>query len=152
MAFPYPVAIWREAPRSVKAALAVAEDFDAPRLIAVGDVVYESLASAGAEVWAAIVDGTTRRGAARFERRGARVRNPPGRITAEAWSAVAEVVARGGTVVVDGEEDLLAIPAILEAPIDSTVLYGLYLGALIAMPVRAYRWVAEALLRFFHPC
>lgn len=38
-------------------------------------------------------------------------------------------------VQVDGEEDLLAIPAVLLAPRGSLVLYGLYTGYLIAIPI-----------------
>ncbi|WP_252901667.1 DUF359 domain-containing protein [Vulcanisaeta sp. JCM 14467] len=50
----------------------------------------------------------------------------------------AMAMAMGGSRVliqVDGEEDLLAIPAVLLAPRGSLVLYGLYTGYLIAIPI-----------------
>jgi len=127
--------------------MAVAEDVGARRIVAVGDVVYENLLTHGVKPWAAIVDGVTRRGESVFDRRGPRVRNPPGMITGEAWSAVAHVVETGGVLLVDGEEDLLAIPAILESPSDALVAYGLYLGALVAIPVNAYRRPIEELAK-----
>lgn len=53
------------------------------------------------------------------------VSNPAGTITKEAWDAV--ILAISGTrasIKVKGEEDLLAIPAILNAPAGSHVVYG----------------------------
>lgn len=56
-------------------------------------------------------------------------RNPAGSITREAWDAVRKAFASKtpGPVrlEIDGEEDLLGIPAILEAPDGTAVLYGL---------------------------
>ena len=52
--------------------------------------------------------------------------NPPGTITTEAWLTVKKgVSARQKTrIVVDGEEDLLVIPAVIFAPEKSIVAYG----------------------------
>ncbi|MCW3981570.1 MAG: GTP-dependent dephospho-CoA kinase family protein, partial [Candidatus Bathyarchaeota archaeon] len=55
-----------------------------------------------------------------------RVRNPPGTITDEAWSAI-DRAAQGferTKIVVKGEEDLLALVAIIAVPEDSVVIYG----------------------------
>lgn len=54
------------------------------------------------------------------------VKNPAGMITEEAWGAVEEAIRseKRTKLVVHGEEDLLALPAILSSPIGSLVLYG----------------------------
>jgi len=52
--------------------------------------------------------------------------NPPGTITKEAWLAVKKGVSANQKtrIVVDGEEDLLVIPAVVFAPEKSMVVYG----------------------------
>lgn len=52
--------------------------------------------------------------------------NPPGTITEEAFKTVQEALKHDGRVkvVVEGEEDLLTLPAILFAPENSFVVYG----------------------------
>jgi uncharacterized protein (UPF0218 family) len=54
------------------------------------------------------------------------VTNPAGMITEEAWRAVEEAIRseKRTKLVIHGEEDLLALPAILSSPIGSLVLYG----------------------------
>lgn len=54
------------------------------------------------------------------------VTNPAGMITEEAWRAVEEALQseKRTKLVIQGEEDLLALPAILSSPIGSLVLYG----------------------------
>jgi len=54
-----------------------------------------------------------------------RVRNPAGIVTKEAWDAIKGALQHTEAVIyVDGEEDLLAIPAILESPDKSFIVYG----------------------------
>ena len=55
-----------------------------------------------------------------------RVKNPPGTITQEAISAVQEAMQkkRQTQIVVDGEEDLLTLIAVMYAPENSMVVYG----------------------------
>jgi uncharacterized protein (UPF0218 family) len=54
-----------------------------------------------------------------------RVRNPAGVITREAWDTIKEALKdREAVIFVDGEEDLLAIPAVLESPDNAFVVYG----------------------------
>ncbi len=52
--------------------------------------------------------------------------NPPGTITDEAWTAIRRALEHKGRtkVVIDGEEDLLTVVAVLSAPEDSLVVYG----------------------------
>ena len=54
------------------------------------------------------------------------ISNPAGMITEEAWRAVEEAIQseKRTKLVIHGEEDLLALPAILSSPIGSFVLYG----------------------------
>jgi uncharacterized protein (UPF0218 family) len=61
--------------------------------------------------------------AARAERR---VRNPAGLLTGRLRTAVHELVAKGGgLIVVDGEEDLGALALIESLPAGATVIYGI---------------------------
>jgi len=55
-----------------------------------------------------------------------RIKNPPGTITFEALNAVKEAFETSRTVkiIVDGEEDLLALLAIQYAPENSIIVYG----------------------------
>jgi len=54
------------------------------------------------------------------------IQNPPATITAEAWDAISRAVQsnRSVKIVVEGEEDLLTLPAIVCAPLGSAVIYG----------------------------
>jgi len=54
------------------------------------------------------------------------VKNPQGTITEEAIAAIQEALqsSRHAKIVIDGEEDLLTLIAIMQAPQDSFVLYG----------------------------
>jgi hypothetical protein len=54
------------------------------------------------------------------------VRNPAGTLTEEAWTVVKEALRgkRRTRVLVDGEEDLLTLVAVLCAPENSLVIYG----------------------------
>ena len=65
------------------------------------------------------------------------VRNPAGNITEEAWRGVEEAVQsdKSTKVMVQGEEDLLALPAILFSPVGSLVLYGQPKAGLVVVTV-----------------
>ena len=54
------------------------------------------------------------------------VRNPPATITEELLHAIRSAYSMDGRtlIIVDGEEDLAALPAVIEAPIGSAVVYG----------------------------
>ncbi|MBS7623317.1 DUF359 domain-containing protein [Candidatus Bathyarchaeota archaeon] len=101
-----------------------------PVVICVGDTVSRNAMNAGAASWVKIVDGREMRrqsGLSGF--RGSRVflaANQPGTISRMAWEAVSEAIMhKGSLVIIKGEEDLLTLPAILEAPENSIVVYGL---------------------------
>jgi pantetheine-phosphate adenylyltransferase len=106
-------------------------------LIAVGDIVAASAHQAGRMADINIIDGRTRRHlletahAVSFDKLSKRAtHNPPGVITYDAANAIWEAISDFETthaeqlIVVSGEEDLLAIPAILFSPLNSIVLYG----------------------------
>jgi len=51
-------------------------------------------------------------------------KNPRGTIQKEAWSTIKKAIKENKNVFVEGEEDLLVIPAVLLAPKNSLVVYG----------------------------
>ncbi len=102
------------------------------RLIAVGDVVAVELLAAGLrpdivvvdfKVMRAPVDDKTRRAIDAYEVRTMQVRNPAGTIKQELYSAF-ESIQPPAKIIVEGEEDLATLPAVLTAPIESVVAYG----------------------------
>ncbi len=122
---------------SLKAALAGSEP-----VIAIGDVVTRTCIEEGIPLRLAAIDGHTHRGSkdpghvedpakvlARHFDRVVRVVNPPATVTQEAWDAVAQAAADAGLgstlLLVDGEEDLLALPAFRLAPPGTKILYGM---------------------------
>jgi uncharacterized protein (UPF0218 family) len=101
-----------------------------PMVITVGDRVTETLGAMGRAPDVQVVDAKENR----KEReppdvpyaRLIKVENPAGSLTKEAIEGVREAF-RGKKpvrVLVDGEEDLVAIPAIALAPVSAVVLYG----------------------------
>lgn len=65
------------------------------------------------------------------------VKNPQGTITEEALTTIQEALTRNCRVkiVVDGEEDLLTLAAVLHAPEDSFVLYGQPIQGIVVVKV-----------------
>ncbi len=98
------------------------------RVICVGDTVCRNVVRAGETSWIKIVDRKEMRKETDFDFHGNRiliVENEPGTISQIAWEAVAEAIKhKGSLLIVRGEEDLLTLPAILEAPDNSIVVYG----------------------------
>lgn len=102
-------------------------------VITVGDVVSQSVDDAGIPVILKIIDQRNRRGPiAATPLQESAVKNQAGRIEQEAVLAYQQSLKKyfaehqTQTLVIDGEEDLLALPAILLAPMGSFVLYGQY--------------------------
>ena len=109
-------------------------------IVAVGDVVTYHLLEAGHTPAVALVDERTEResvdravksavlsdnGPAAFDTRCS-VSNPAGALTAELLTTLRRTVDADEStlVVVDGEEDLAALPAILAVPDGASVVYG----------------------------
>jgi uncharacterized protein (UPF0218 family) len=98
-------------------------------LILVGDTISRNAIQSGIEPNILIIDRLEKRSkAVPFLFHGmnlVRVKNAPGRIEMNAWNAINEAIRDRKTLVeVDGEEDLLTIPAVLNAPIGSLIVYG----------------------------
>jgi uncharacterized protein (UPF0218 family) len=99
------------------------------KITTVGDVVSRETLATGIQVNLRIVDQLTlRKRISPVEikaERSYRVKNPAGVITSEAWDTIREALKdREAIIFVDGEEDLLAIPAVLESPDNALVVYG----------------------------
>ena len=100
-----------------------------PKVTTVGDVVSRETLATGIQVNLRIVDQMTlRKSINPIEIKAEvtyRVRNPAGVITRQAWDAIREALQhREAVIYVNGEEDLLAIPAILESPDNAFIVYG----------------------------
>jgi len=99
-------------------------------IIAVGDTVSENLAKNHILVRLSIIDNKCMRKNVQPKPLGTEktfhVRNPQGTITEEAIAAIQEALqgSQPTKIVVEGEEDLLTLIAIMNAPQDSFVLYG----------------------------
>jgi uncharacterized protein (UPF0218 family) len=101
-------------------------------VFAVGDVVTAHLVRAGRRPDLAVVDERTERAAvaddvaADLPAADVTVANPAATLTGDLLSALADAAAaeEPRTVMVDGEEDLAALPAILLAPDGAAVVYG----------------------------
>jgi uncharacterized protein (UPF0218 family) len=99
------------------------------KVVAVGDVVSRETLAAGIRVDLRILDHISmRKPTAAFNlkaRRTYHVRNPAGVITLESWEAIKRAMKDDNAMIlVEGEEDLLALPCIVESPSNSIVLYG----------------------------
>lgn len=121
--------------RGLPSAAAADADADAagPIVITVGDATSERAAGLGIEPVLEIVDGVERRvrrraGAARpAPPRVERCENRAGGICTECAGIVRSLLEpplRPSRLVVDGEEDLLVVPACIHAPDGAAVMYG----------------------------
>jgi len=100
------------------------------KIISVGDTVSDNMARHGIPLQVLIVDNKVMRTPiqpiAVDADQTLPVKNPPGTITEEAWAVIREALRgkRRTKVLVDGEEDLLTLVAVLCAPENSLVVYG----------------------------
>ncbi|MFC7074992.1 GTP-dependent dephospho-CoA kinase family protein [Haloarcula halophila] len=126
-------------------------------IVAVGDIVTYHLLEAGRTPELALVDGRTHRSTVDeeieaavggFDRR-VTVENPPATLTEALLAAIRDGLDDGGTtlIVVDGEEDLAALPAVLAIPTTGSVVYGQpEEGMVLVTPDGAARDRARSLL------
>ena len=106
---------------------------NAKRFITIGDSVSSFFIRQGAPPSMIIWDGNTKRHPidqstlkllSEFAPKK-EVENPPAKITKEAWDTVTQLLnEKNASVLVKGEEDLLAIPTILNAENGTHVVYG----------------------------
>lgn len=127
--------------RSLNEALRLIAEAKPPKIVAVGDVTSRDLSKAGVKTTLYVVDGKVERET--FQplslpaSKTLRVRNPAGTISFEALGAVREALEGDETLLllVEGEEDLLALAAIAYAPEGSLVFYGQPGEGLVAVKV-----------------
>lgn len=124
------------------------------RIFAVGDVVASNLIRSGIEVNFIILDFKSERQPATTTAPGSfkvvRVKNPAGTITSVAYDAVKNAVqgSSATAIIVDGEEDLLTLPAIKFAPQGALVVYGQpHVGIVLVQVTERSRHEAERLLK-----
>ncbi len=111
-----------------------------PMVVAVGDVVSRETLKAGLKIDLRIVDNRSMRKELSASTLPAKktyaIKNPPGIITIEARHTIRKAVGEAGSVIfVEGEEDLLVLPVILESPNRSIVVYGQPSEGLVAVTV-----------------
>ena len=99
-------------------------------IISVGDIVSLHMIKHGIALNVIIVDNKTMRKPIQPITVDAdqtiNAKNPPGTITDEAWAAIKLAIEQKGQtkVIINGEEDLLAVATVLSAPDDALVVYG----------------------------
>ncbi|MHA1784404.1 MAG: GTP-dependent dephospho-CoA kinase family protein [Candidatus Helarchaeota archaeon] len=116
--------------RTVQIAKVNIKQINPPKIICVGDVVSRNLLNAGIKVNIFIIDGKTLR--TEKEEVGFSgeqkivISNPQGFIMSKVWEILEEAMKSDKQVeiLVNGEEDLLGLPAVILAPLNSLVFYG----------------------------
>ena len=117
------------------------EEEEPTRIISVGDAVSNSMLKNGISPDVLIVDNRVMRKKVRpilvDVRQTLNIKNPPGTLTDEAWAVIEDALKHGQTtrVLVDGEEDLLTLVAVLCAPEKSLVVYGQPQVGIVAVKV-----------------
>jgi uncharacterized protein (UPF0218 family) len=114
-----------------------------PRIISVGDVVSRNLHRHSIHPQLTIIDNISLRDQAMPKEaaveKTVKVKNPQGTITQEAISAIKEALAANEHthIIVDGEEDLLVLIAVLYAPENAFVVYGQPHAGVVVVKVSA---------------
>jgi len=129
-----------------------------PKIISVGDVVSRNLHEYKVHPQLTIIDNKSLRNQASKETLAAEktvnVTNPPGTITKEAVTAIKEAMGKNEHthIVVDGEEDLLTLIAVLYAPENAVVVYGQpYRGIVVVKVTPQKKAQAEKFLKAMEP-
>jgi len=100
------------------------------KIISVGDVVTQNMTQHNIPIHVVIVDNKVMREPIQpvqvTTRQTVNVKNPPGSLTPETWTTIEKAIKRKAQtrVLVEGEEDLLTLVAVLSAPQNSIVIYG----------------------------
>lgn len=123
------------------------------RIIAVGDMTSRELLKAGFSPDLIIVDGKIMRKRTGWTETGIgeiRVKNAPSTVSCALWAAVGECLSSGSPkrILVDGEEDLAVIPAVMLSGDGAAVLYGQPGEGLVVILVSAS--IKEKFARFLY--
>ncbi len=100
-----------------------------PKIISVGDTVTKNLHDYSVRLDLAVIDNRCMRKKFQpvvYTAKAVTVKNPQGTVTQEAIDAIKEALKSQEHIhiIVDGEEDLLTLVAVLYAPENSVVIYG----------------------------
>lgn len=101
------------------------------KIVTVGDIITKKFLDSGVIPWICIIDKKSKREKVNFDikinNHTTNVENSPGEITFQLWKAIENAYEKEHStiIVVDGEEDLAALPAIFLAPENTKVIYGM---------------------------
>jgi len=125
-----------------------------PLFAAVGDFVSDNAIKAGLNPDIIIVDNKTLRVETRrvnHKLSELKTSNPPATINASAWQIIINSITLKSKVaiVVEGEEDLLVLPLMAEAPLGSVIIYGQPYEGLVVITLTNERkkWAREFMNR-----
>jgi uncharacterized protein (UPF0218 family) len=113
-------------------------------VIAVGDMVSINLDKVSCQATVSILDGKTKRHEKLDYELAADVvfkaANPAGQIRPEVWIAIEHALALGAKgktakILIEGEEDLTALPAVVLSPLGAAVVYGLPSKGIVVIEV-----------------
>ena len=128
------------------------------RLISVGDVVSNNLHEHGIHPQLTVIDNISLRDQVMPKRQAVEktvyVKNPQGSITQEAIDAIKAAIEKNQHthIVVDGEEDLLTLIAVLCSPLGSFVVYGQpHVGVVVVKVSAETKARVETLLKAMKP-
>lgn len=113
-------------------------------IISIGDATTDKLIMLSIIPDIQIVDGKERRSirepAGMYYNTELRCNNPPSSITYDAIKTFKDalIAKKPVRIIVDGEEDLLALVALVYAPLNSTILYGQPFQGLVILTVNIY--------------
>jgi hypothetical protein len=129
-----------------------------PKIISVGDFVSKNIITHSVPVNIIVVDNKIVRKKIAPVRVAAKtilqVRNPAGTLSPKAWDVLEEALNQKQLtkVLVDGEEDLLTLVAVILAPENALVVYGQPCEGLVAVPVnKETRRKAQAIVDAMQP-
>ncbi|HEX9260978.1 MAG TPA: GTP-dependent dephospho-CoA kinase family protein [Candidatus Bathyarchaeia archaeon] len=127
-----------------------------PLVVSVGDTVSQNLHLYGLKPFLSVTDNQSMRKRTKRsifeEKKIMRVKNPQGTITDEAFATIQKALEEGDEehihIVVDGEEDLLTLVAVLHAPEGSFVVYGQpYTGMVVVKATPEKKTEVKVLLK-----
>jgi uncharacterized protein (UPF0218 family) len=110
--------------------VALVERENPPKIVTVGDTVSRNLHATGIKPQLSITDNKSMRKRTRpatfCAKKVVHVKNPQGTITDGAMAAIHEALGSDiqTHIIVDGEEDLLTLAVVLQAPKNALVVYG----------------------------
>lgn len=119
--------------KSMEKIINVVNKFKPTKVVSIGDVITQYILMSGILPDLSIIDYKMYRRRMEFSFNYdhffniiVHTRNPPGHISEDAWNKIRKHIKSEfkTLIIVDGEEDLLTLPALIEAPKGSLIFYG----------------------------